>query len=294
MLNVQWFMRRRNVTDKWTTGYADMTTARFTACRTNMLGGLIYAVGNSSGTSPTTNEAYDPVSDTWVGKAAYPNTIVAYCVVSVGDYLIGAGGSWLTTNYKYTRRYTPSSNSWSNRTDMPTARDTMAGAVVDGKIYVMGGYLRGSGTYVNANEMYDNVANTWTAKTDMPTARYGLAVIASLGKIYAIGGYTSANVQTNEEFDPVNNSWASKANMTTARNAFDGAWVDGFIYCIGGDSGGNVDVNERYDPVTNTWTTKTDMPTTRRGMGCAVYGGKIYVIGGYTTSEIKKVEVYEP
>ena len=45
---------------------------------------------------------------------------------------------------------------------MPTARSNLGVAVVDGKIYAIGGY---NGNNLGTNEMYDPENNTWTTKT---------------------------------------------------------------------------------------------------------------------------------
>jgi hypothetical protein len=59
-------------------------------------------------------------------------------------------------------------NGWAPRTPMPTARTWLTSSVVNGIIYVIGGY---NGAYLSTNEAYDPATNTWTTKASMPTAR---------------------------------------------------------------------------------------------------------------------------
>ena len=86
------------------------------------------------------------------------------------------------------------SSSWSLMTPMPTARDFFGVAVVNGKIYAMGGWDEGlnrdfsqsqSGvlTY-DVNEVYDTTSNTWTTKKPMPSAMINFAMVAYDTKIY--------------------------------------------------------------------------------------------------------------
>ena len=79
-------------------------------------------------------------------------------------------------------------DSWTTMEPMSSARGGMGVAVVDGKIYAIGGHDWGN--YFGINEMYDPATNTWTTKTSMPTPRsnFGIAVVEN--KIYAIGGAT--------------------------------------------------------------------------------------------------------
>ena len=82
-------------------------------------------------------------------------------------------------------------DTWTQKADMPTARYLSGSAVVDGKIYVIGGDWRfagGRGVVTPAVEEYDPATDTWTTRADMPTARSGV-VAAVDGMIYAIGGW---------------------------------------------------------------------------------------------------------
>ena len=72
--------------------------------------------------------------------------------------------------------YDPATDGWSRKTDMPTARSFAGTAVVDGKIYAMGG---SAGARLNEPalavvEMYDPATDTWTRKADMPAPRTDL------------------------------------------------------------------------------------------------------------------------
>ena len=66
---------------------------------------------------------------------------------------------------------------------MPTARHHHTSAVVDGKLYVIGGRLLGNSikshidealSNFNDNEMYNPLNDSWTVLEQMPTKRSGI------------------------------------------------------------------------------------------------------------------------
>ena len=177
-------------------------------------------------------------------------------------------------------------DSWTSLTPMPTARGGLGVAVVDDKIYAIGG-LSGDAPLGN-NEQYDPVANAWTAESPMPTARSGFAIAVYNNTIYCIGGTINhAYVGNAEVYDPATNTWETKASMPTPRADLIANVVGDKIYLIGGKKYtnnspyfGETGINEVYDPVNNTWTTKAPMPTPVYGYASAVVDGKIHFIGG--------------
>lgn len=175
---------------------------------------------------------------------------------------------------------------------MPTARFSFGVAVLNGKIYAIGGAVAtSSGELTAANEEYDPTTNTWAEKAPMPTQRYGCAVAVYENKIYVFGGGINGSIYTNvtEVYDPVTNTWVSKAAMPSARILLQANVVDDKIYLIGGYD--NRTFNEVYSPATDSWTTKTPIPTGVVAYVSAVVDGKIYVIGGAFTN---LTQIYDP
>ena len=195
-------------------------------------------------------------------------------------------------------------DTWTQKTDMPTARNWLSTSVVDGKIYAIGGYNVYHGTELATVEVYDPVTDTWTQKADMPTPRGYTAASEVNGKIYAIGGNTSRGGGDNgenkvEEYDPATDTWTEKADLPTPRRALATSVVNGRIYAIGGasPSGATLATVEEYDPATDTWTKKADMPTARAFVSTSVINGKIYAFGGQTSPAwpaFSAVEEYDP
>jgi hypothetical protein len=216
-------------TTAWTAMTA-MTTARtHLGAATSASTGLIYAIGGNSGsTYLNKNEAYSTSAGTWTSEAAMPTARAHLAVVTGANGLIYAIGGYNGSSYLNTvEAYNPSTNTWTCSTGdtssgcssttlapMPTARTARA-AVVNGIIYVIGGYNGSS--YLDYVEAYNPTTNTWdcsgddtapgcsaTALTAMPTARAYLGVaLASDGTIYAAGGISrSTFLSTVQAYTP--------------------------------------------------------------------------------------------
>ena len=119
---------------------------------------------------------------------------------------------------------------------MPTAREHLASAVVNGKLYVVGGRVGGLEHNLDANEVYDPVKNTWTSLEPMPSKRGGLAAASSTdGDIYVFGGEENAGTfNNNEKYDPNTDKWTEESPMPTARHGLASVAIDDKIYVIGG------------------------------------------------------------
>ena len=172
-------------------------------------------------------------------------------------------------------------NTWVQKASMNKARAGLGVAVVDGKIYAIGG-LVGNGVATGVNEVYNPETDTWSSRKPMPTPIIYFATAVYQGKIYCIGGTGGVN----EVYDPATDTWENKTAMPTARDYITANVVNGKIYVIGGfafddsgtGSGSSLSVNEAYDPETDSWTTKTPMPTAAFGHISTVVDNKIYVI----------------
>jgi N-acetylneuraminic acid mutarotase len=186
-------------------------------------------------------------------------------------------------------------DTWTTKASMHVARSKLGVAVVNGKIYAIGGDARHgqwpyAGSIVGTNEEYDPTTDTWTFKTPMPTPRSGFAIAVYQNKIYCIGGFIGNGKYTgvNEVYDPATNTWENKTAMPTARFELQANVANGKIYLIGGYDpelyafpNSTSNLNEVYDPATDTWTTKAPIPVATRDYPSAVVDNKIYVIDGF-------------
>ncbi len=224
-------------------------------------------------------------------------------------------------------------NEWRVISQLPTQRTGFSTAVVDGKIYLIGGTLfeheqgvrradlpgiwRGP-FGMSLVEVYDPETNTWQRLADMPTARAEPITAVVAGKIYVLAGYVGKDnrgvnlkfLKTVEMYDPQTDTWVRKQDMPTPRIEFGTGVVAGKIYAIGGrvhprdkpGGGWRLDLVEVYDPATDTWTKRAKMPTRRSNVKAAVVQDVIYAIGGAGWPQVGNrggpflgtIEVYEP
>ena len=177
-------------------------------------------------------------------------------------------------------------NSWTTETPMPTARAQLGVAVVNGKIYAIGGgnNTAAGPTLLNVNEEYDPATNTWETKTAMPTARAGLSANTVNGRIYLMGG--DPGNTTNEAYDPVTDSWTTESQIPLGASGSASAVVGSKIYLFGGIF--NRNATQIFDTTTGTWTKGLPIPVgVAEGAAAATSGVdvpvRIYVMGGEIT-----------
>jgi N-acetylneuraminic acid mutarotase len=193
-----------------------------------------------------------------------------------------------------TRPVRAAENFWATKASMPTARAQFGVAVVNGKIYAIGGEnnsATGGPNVLNVNEEYDPAANTWTTKKPMPTTRHSFGIAVYQNKIYCIGGSVNGpHLTVNEVYDPATDAWETKKSMPTARAALSANTVNGKIYLMGGEPANTT--NEAYDPATDSWSTKAQIPTSAVYSQSAVIDNKIYLIGGLSSRSLN--QIYDP
>lgn len=119
---------------------------------------------------------------------------------------------------------------WRTLAPMPSARQEVATAVLNGKIYVIGGFTS-AGASTNTVEVYDLQTNIWTSAASIPILNnHGTAAVAA-GKLYAFGGVSNRVFV----YNPQNNSWSEVASMNFQHgNTAAVAVINDKIYVAGG------------------------------------------------------------
>ncbi|MGB5015466.1 MAG: kelch repeat-containing protein, partial [Pyrinomonadaceae bacterium] len=279
------------------------------------LGQTIYLPGGYDGVNTIADViAFTPETDRVAAVPACPTLQEAVWAelptarknMTVGEIngnIYAVGGYDSKTGFRSVNEaYNPATDTWKKRAPMPTARETRAtnNAVVDGKLYVIGG--NAGGHCSDRNEMYDPAKDIWSAKAQMPTPRCHLAVVAHNGLIFAIGGTnTSGSIKYSalEIYDPVQDVWTIAPPMPTGRQDLGAVAIDDVIYAVGGGNpafslDGELDTLEAYDPLTMTWSTRSPMVSRRIGFSAGVLNGMLVVVGGSSENAIETAEAYDP
>ena len=153
----------------------------------------IYVFGglDDSGNSIDAVEAYAPRTDTWERRASLPMPLNHLAAVAVKGRIYILGGY---VNFSpnpiisdQTLEYDPQADSWSRKADMPFGRGAHGAALLDGRIYVVGGIGSPAGEQTRVM-IYDPATDFWNVGAHMPVPSEHLAVAAAGGRIYAISG----------------------------------------------------------------------------------------------------------
>ena len=144
-------------------------------------------------------------------------------------------------------------DSWTSRAPLPTPRDHLATATAAGKIYAIGGRLKGDyHRNLSITEVYDPSSDKWSKAPDLPTARSGITAAEAGGRIFVFGGEgADGTFRNNEAYDPSRDAWQTMTPMPTARHGLGSAVVDGRIHVLSGGptpGGSFSNLNEAFSP----------------------------------------------
>ncbi|MFK3984996.1 S8 family serine peptidase [Micromonospora sp. NPDC050397] len=179
-------------------------------------------------------------------------------------------------------------DSWSRIADLPAPTYDNAAALLDGRVYSVGG---GSSDREEKREayVYDPATDAWRTLPDMPHSRYKPAVAAVGGKLYVFGGWTTegGTEATVDVFDPATGAWQTLPGVTNpaARAAGTASVVEGQVYLVGGCldflCNASTDVLA-FDPVASTFRVKAAYPHEVAWQSCGAIGVRVYCAGGFS------------
>ncbi|MDY6839472.1 MAG: kelch repeat-containing protein [Thermodesulfobacteriota bacterium] len=202
---------------------------------------------------------------------------------------------------------------WTRVSDLNGVNMLLDAAVLDGKIYAVGGH-RPYGGYLNTLQVYDPSVNPpngqWTNLATMHVGRSYPAATTLNGEIWAINGTCcggSVPHDSIEIYNPTENTWYWSTDkgipyMGVRSESKDGAvTLDGKVYVAGGNGGrsygGMLDLFMMWDG--SNWVGQPDLPALPMRLGyssATVANGEIYVTGGRCIDDyaVNKTYIYNP
>jgi N-acetylneuraminic acid mutarotase len=188
---------------------------------------------------------------------------------------------------------TQNGGTWQTRAPMPVSRQELATGVLNGKVYVIGGY-DGNGNSTATVQVHNPTTDTWASAHSIPYAVNHNAAAVAGGNLYSFG----AGAGEVFVYNPNNNSWIARAfsHYVHSQTAAVGV-ISNNIYVAGGTGTPSQRELEVYDPVANTWTIKAPMSVPRNHTAGGGIDGKFYVAGGRTapnSSSTAALEAYNP
>ena len=159
-----------------------------------------------------TVEIYSPKTNSWRRRSRTPMShrrslavagVVSGCLVVAGGY---CDGHRLSSAEAYT------GTGWTPLPPMPHEAVDATACVLNGRLYVMGGY---ESNKLQVLEMTEENGLSWSCKADLPANRAAALSIAHEGKIVVMGGQLDNDVDTASVvvYDPAEDTWATAAPL---------------------------------------------------------------------------------
>jgi N-acetylneuraminic acid mutarotase len=252
------------------------------------VGGRVVVAGGftADGRASARADLYDPAADRWSRLPDLP--IALHHAMSAGDgrraYVVGgyATANALTGASRRVFSIRPGDAGWSELPQLPVSRAAGGAAVVQGRLYVVGGTFGQIPRLARRSFVLDLRTRRWTAFPGVPQPREHLGAAAAGDRIYVLGGRTAAErFKRADAWDISERRWLRVADMPTARGGTAATARAGRLVSIGGESsrGTNREVEE-LNPATGRWRRLPPLPEGRHGLGVAADGGRLLVLLG--------------
>lgn len=187
-----------------------------------------------------------------------------------------------------------SSIAWSTVAPSPIARSEAAGVVVDGNLYIFGGYIKSTvkpfTTPTSRADVYKPANNTWKRITNLPNPLTHTGTAVDGRDIYLAGGYPGKPTggqrfatQNVWKYNVDANTWTAMPPLPEARGSGELALLGRELHFFGGVDANRVDQEHHWSLSLDggtSWAPAAPLPNPRSHLGDAVIDGKIYAIGG--------------
>ena len=227
----------------------------------------------------------------WEEKAPVSLARQVYDGVETLDGKIYTIGGRHSSNVTLVERYDPASNQWETITSLSVARSGLATAVMDGKLFAIGG------SDDSSVEIYDPTTGQWAAGTALPATNYNSTALTVNDSIWLLGGNANGGGGQVLRLAPNSNQWTSLPNMATPRTSSGMVLFDKKVWAIGGAANGQyLDSVEVFDLASNSWSSGPSLTVPRQHPMAWTAHGKIYVAGGRTSNwtYYDSIEVFDP
>jgi hypothetical protein len=256
-------------------------------------GGKIYVIGERTYTNitgPARLWEYDPPSDTWTLKSAYPGSGTAYlCGFSIGNIIYVGSGTGATLACSDFYKYNIISNTWTQIASIPIARRQASAFSSGSKGYVLCGESTIMSNYLKDLWEYDPITDNWSQKANFPgTGRCLASAFSSSGNGYFGLGFDGSSWHSDfYKYHPGSDTWTQTTSLPGQGRCGAGATVinnEGFILC---GNKGMAMLNDCYNYKVDAdiWTI---LPAFGGGgrttMICGSSTNKIFAGGGSTQS----------
>jgi serine/threonine-protein kinase PknK len=264
--------------------------------------GRLVAVGGVSGGQVLKSvSVFDLMAKSWAGLPDMATARHGMAVSSVEKSVYAIGGSTaigdaqvVSTAESLTlppRKIQPAAQ-WRTLPDAPTARLMMSWAVLNDKIWIMGGLRKG--VPLNTVESFDPRTGAWETGPPLPIPLHHAAAATYRGEVIILGGETESAIKegSTKVLALRGGNWVELPALTHARAAPAAVVVGDKLIVFGGQSGHKlVPQTEVFDG--SSWKDAADMPTPREHLAGVSDGTYAYSIGGRFLSADKNSAALE-
>jgi N-acetylneuraminic acid mutarotase len=223
--------------------------------------GKVYLIGGQTtddqdgATAVSTVYELNPATGAWVMKAPMPTARSGgVAVVHAGKIYVAGGRVPRGNDFAV---YDVAADRWEALPDLPSQRNHLTGAALNGRIHIVGGRLGNGLSPLKspAHEVFDPLTRTWTTAASMLSGRSGINGVVAKGCFHVWGGESPTGMSPQHEYyDPKKDAWSSLPNMPIPVHGVVGSafvndliWVTGGGIQIGGSSG--TLYNQTYKPL---------------------------------------------
>lgn len=185
---------------------------------------------------------------------------------------------------------------WRSAASMPERRSYFAAAAIGGGIYVSGGMVGASGTYVTRLERFDPADDSWHRLPDQPKPARAAAGAAYNGSLWVLGGQTPGPVTRRVlAYSPRTRRWSTEPSLPQPRYNAAAAALGGKLYVAGGV--------RAIDPVRTVfsfdghrWSTVASLPQAVHTEALVPFHGELWSVGGFDKNgdAVRSVWIYSP
>ena len=181
--------------------------------------------------------------------------------------------------------YDPGSDRWSAGPRLPVPLHHTAAGVLDGRLYVVGGYTGSAGKWRPVAEVHSlgPGETQWRAEPPLAGPRGALAVAALDQALVAVGGVGSGREVRTEVLRRGAPAWERGPDLPHPSEHLAAVGVAGRAYAIGGrfqSLEGNLDAVQSFAPGDGGWRKEPRLNRSRGGIGAAAPAGYPCVAGG--------------
>ena len=187
---------------------------------------------------------------------------------------------------------------WKKAAPSPFARVESPAAVVDGKIYVFGGFTETLDAS-NRVDVYDPANDSWTPKKDLPSRLTHLNAALDGNTIWFAGGFKGMHpgpvVAEVWKYDITSDAWTAGPPLPERRAGGGLAVVGRRLHYFGGyKADRDTNAGDHWSLSLENgkgWQREPDLPDPRGHVSAAVLDGKIYALGGDHGHDITQIDV---